>query len=79
MDEPQETPITIYEELDAACHDYDPRAADVAARVARLIASHLPAVTVEHIGSTAIADCGVTDTIDYSNAKNEFIKGILSG
>lgn len=37
MDEPQESTITIYQELDAACQEYDPRAAHVAARVAEMM------------------------------------------
>ena len=38
----------------ADCRDYDPRAADVARLVAGSIASHRPALLVEHVGSTSV-------------------------
>jgi GrpB-like predicted nucleotidyltransferase (UPF0157 family) len=64
MTELQEPLIGIYEQLDAACHAYDPRAAQVAARVAELIRVLRPELIVEHIGSTAVpglAGKGVVD------------------
>ena len=41
----------------AVCRDYDPRAAEVARQVAQLLASNLPSVRAEHIGSTAVPGC----------------------
>jgi GrpB-like predicted nucleotidyltransferase (UPF0157 family) len=49
-----EPAIGLYQEGDAACHDYDPRAPLVAARVAEMIRAIAPELAVEHIGSTAV-------------------------
>lgn len=49
---------------DVAFHEYDPRAADVAARLADLIVDQLPDVTVEHVGSTAVPGCGGKGVVD---------------
>ena len=49
--------ISRYEELPAVCHDYDPRAPEVAAIIARAINSHLADVSVEHIGSASVLNC----------------------
>jgi GrpB-like predicted nucleotidyltransferase (UPF0157 family) len=46
--------IGPYHEALVECHDYDPLAPEVARKVARLIASRMPEVKVEHVGSTAI-------------------------
>ena len=48
----------------AACDDYDPRAPEVARRVASLITCRLPALTVEHIGSTSVPGCAGKGVID---------------
>jgi GrpB-like predicted nucleotidyltransferase (UPF0157 family) len=56
--------ITVYKELDAVCHEDDPRARLVAERVAELICNLQPELTVEHIGSTAVpglAGKGIVD------------------
>ena len=63
MPEPQ-PPIGLYQECDAACHDYDPRAPLVAARVAELINALAPELVVEHIGSTAVPGLGGKGVID---------------
>ncbi len=47
-------PIRSYERLPAAFHPWDPRTADVARDVGRLVASARPGTTVEHIGSSAV-------------------------
>jgi GrpB-like predicted nucleotidyltransferase (UPF0157 family) len=57
-------PIDLYEEGDAACHDYDPRAPLVAARVAELINALAPELVVEHIGSTAAPGLSGKGVID---------------
>jgi len=81
MDKPQEAAIAIYEELDAACEDYDPRAAEVVARVARMITSRLDGVTVEHIGSTSVPGCAGKGVVDlmvlYPPGKLEQAKALL--
>jgi len=59
-----ELPIGLYEECDAACHDYDPRAPLVAARVAELINALAPELVVEHIGSTAVPGLSGKGVID---------------
>src|SRR5687768_9171580 len=66
----------------AVFQDYDPRAADVAARVAELIRSHMPELTVEHIGSTAVPGCGGKGVVDlmivYEPGQLEAVKNLLA-
>ncbi|MEI7744497.1 MAG: 5-(carboxyamino)imidazole ribonucleotide synthase [Chloroflexota bacterium] len=47
-------PIRPYELRPAAFHPWDPRTAEVARDVARLVASAWPGVVVEHVGSSAV-------------------------
>jgi GrpB-like predicted nucleotidyltransferase (UPF0157 family) len=54
----------LYQSLPAACHDYDPRAPEVAERVAAIIAYFLPDTLAEHIGSTSVPDCAGKGIID---------------
>jgi putative acetyltransferase len=56
--------IGPYEKQQAVCQGYDPRAVEVAQRVAASIRSHLPDVFVEHIGSTSIPGCGGKGIVD---------------
>jgi GrpB-like predicted nucleotidyltransferase (UPF0157 family) len=56
--------IGAYEPRPAECREYDPRAAVVAGQIAALIASHLPQVQVEHVGSTAVPGCAGKGIID---------------
>lgn len=53
-----------YEDPADAFRPYDPRCPAVATSVAELILSRLPAVTVEHIGSTAIPGCDGKGVVD---------------
>jgi len=73
--------ITLYPELPVACREYDPRAAQVAQHLAQIIASHLPAVMVEHVGSTAVPGCagkGIVDVmILYPPGQLEEVKALL--
>ena len=46
------------------CRPYDPRAPEVARRVAALIRRRLPEVVVEHIGSTAVPGCAGKGVVD---------------
>lgn len=48
----------------AACREYDPRAPEVARRVAELIGRRLPDVAVEHVGSTAVPGCAGKGVVD---------------
>jgi GrpB-like predicted nucleotidyltransferase (UPF0157 family) len=64
MSAEQVKPIGPYSYPDAVYRDYDPRAAQVARRVAELIVSRLPAVSVEHIGSTAVEGCAGKGIVD---------------
>lgn len=64
MPEVSEPAIGLYRQCDAACHDYDPRAPRVAARVAELINALAPELVVEHIGSTAVPGLGGKGVID---------------
>ena len=57
-------PIRPYERRPSAYHPWDPRAADVARELARLIASARPGTLAEHIGSSAVpglAGKGIVD------------------
>jgi GrpB-like predicted nucleotidyltransferase (UPF0157 family) len=56
--------IGPYENQQAACREQDPRAAQVAQRVAALIQSHLPTVVTEHVGSTAVPGCDGKGIVD---------------
>jgi ubiquinone/menaquinone biosynthesis C-methylase UbiE/GrpB-like predicted nucleotidyltransferase (UPF0157 family) len=56
--------IGPYEDRQAVCKDYDRRTAEVAQRVAASIRSHLPGVTVEHIGSTSVPGCAGKGIVD---------------
>ena len=74
--------IGPYEKLPAMCLPYDPRAPEVARRVAEMIETRMPEVTVEHIGSTSAPGCagkGVVDLlIVYRDAGQlEAIKRVL--
>jgi GrpB-like predicted nucleotidyltransferase (UPF0157 family) len=46
------------------CREYDPLAAEVAQLIVKKIGSSLPAVTVEHIGSTAVPGCAGKGIVD---------------
>jgi GrpB-like predicted nucleotidyltransferase (UPF0157 family) len=59
-----ERAIGPYEHRLAACHEYDPRSAGVAQRVAALIEPHLPGSLVEHIGSTSVPGCAGKGIVD---------------
>jgi GrpB-like predicted nucleotidyltransferase (UPF0157 family) len=56
--------IGAYENRPAACREYDPRAAEVARKVAALIEPHLPGAVVEHVGSTAVSGCAGKGVVD---------------
>jgi GrpB-like predicted nucleotidyltransferase (UPF0157 family) len=74
--------IGPYECHPPACCDYDPRGTRVARRVARLISGRLPAVVVEHIGSTAVPGCAGKGIIDlmvlYPEGQLEAVKELLA-
>jgi predicted metal-dependent HD superfamily phosphohydrolase/GrpB-like predicted nucleotidyltransferase (UPF0157 family) len=59
-----ERSIGPYENRAAVCQKYDPRAAEVAQRVAANIRSYLPGVVVEHIGSTSVPGCAGKGIVD---------------
>src|SRR5918993_2961943 len=50
-------PIGEQEQAPAACLPYDPRAQEVARKVARMINYQLPEITMNHVGSTAVPGC----------------------
>jgi GrpB-like predicted nucleotidyltransferase (UPF0157 family) len=56
--------IGPYCEPPVACRDSDPRAAEVARQVGGLISQNLPAVRVEHVGSTAAPGCAGRGIVD---------------
>jgi GrpB-like predicted nucleotidyltransferase (UPF0157 family) len=56
--------IGPYEHRPAACHEHDPRTAEVAKQVATSVRFHLPTVTVEHIGSTSVPGCAGKGIVD---------------
>jgi GrpB-like predicted nucleotidyltransferase (UPF0157 family) len=57
-------PIREQEQAPAACLPYDPRAQEVACKVARMINHQLPDFTVDHVGSTAVPGCAGKGVID---------------
>ena len=56
--------IGLYKSLPVACHPYDPRAPEVARRVAAEIRRQLPEARVEHVGSTAVPGCAGKGVVD---------------
>jgi GrpB-like predicted nucleotidyltransferase (UPF0157 family) len=64
MSDPIHPIIGPYESRPATCRDYDPHAAMVAERIAACIASHLPHIRVEHIGSTSVPGCAGKGIVD---------------
>ncbi|MGH9846414.1 MAG: GrpB family protein [Blastocatellia bacterium] len=73
--------VTQYEELPAACHDYDPRAPQVALLLEQMITRRLPEIVVEHVGSTSVPGCAGKGVIDlmvvYPNGELEGTKALL--
>jgi GrpB-like predicted nucleotidyltransferase (UPF0157 family) len=59
-----ETIMSPYFLQPPVCLEYDPRAAEVAERIAEAITRCLPAATVEHIGSTAVRGCAGKGVVD---------------
>jgi 5-(carboxyamino)imidazole ribonucleotide synthase len=59
-------PIGPYERLSAEVHEWDPRTAEVAARVAELVHERRPDLAVEHIGSTAVPGLPGKGIVDLS-------------
>jgi GrpB-like predicted nucleotidyltransferase (UPF0157 family) len=56
--------IGRFEHRPVACLPYDPRAPEVARRVAALIQGRMPDARVEHIGSTAVPGCAGKGVVD---------------
>ncbi len=74
------TPIAPYPKQPVTYQDYDPRAPIVAQRVSDLIRAHLPEVTCEHVGSTAIPGCGGRGAIDLLILyRDQSVEAILTG
>lgn len=73
--------IQLYEQLPAACHDYDPRFVSVATHIAEALHLHSPDLVVEHIGSTAVHGCAGKGVIDlmvlYSPGQLDLAKAAL--
>ncbi|HKF86302.1 MAG TPA: 5-(carboxyamino)imidazole ribonucleotide synthase [Candidatus Limnocylindrales bacterium] len=57
-------PIRPYDRVPAAFHAWDPATVDVAAAVARLVASARPGTRVEHVGSSAVSGLPGKNTVD---------------
>lgn len=75
--------IGRYERLPAICQEWDPRAVEVARIVDGLVRERLPAVEVEHIGSTSVPDCAGKGIVDLqvvfaSVEQREAIKRVLA-
>jgi GrpB-like predicted nucleotidyltransferase (UPF0157 family) len=56
--------IGPYQRRPAACLEHDPRAAEVARRVAELVEPLLPGALVEHVGSTSVPGCAGKGVVD---------------
>ncbi len=75
--------VLAYEVLPPAFHPHDPRAPDATAAVAALITGREPALTVEHVGSSAVPGCGGKGILDlavlYPEGGLEGAKAALAG
>jgi GrpB-like predicted nucleotidyltransferase (UPF0157 family) len=73
--------IGPYEDAPAQCHEYDPRAPEVAAWLAEWVRAALPGVAIEHVGSTAVPNCdgkGIVDLlVVYPDGRLEAVKAAL--
>src|SRR5579862_1348077 len=56
--------IGTYEDAPAQCHEYDPRSVLVSQAVATAIVGRAPALSVEHVGSTAVPGCDGKGIVD---------------
>jgi GrpB-like predicted nucleotidyltransferase (UPF0157 family) len=74
--------ILPYPFMPPACSEYDPRTAEVARCIAKLINARLPTVTVEHVGSTAVPGCAGKGVVDllliYPDGQLEAAKQTLA-
>lgn len=65
-----------------ACHEYDPRAPEVAQHVILLITHQLPTLIVEHVGSSSVPSCAGKGVIDlmllYPPGQLEVAKKVLA-
>ena len=59
-----ELPIRPYERLPSAFHPWDPRTADVARELARLIDSARPGTVAEHVGSSSVPGLPGKNVVD---------------
>ena len=77
------TTIEPYERQPAAYQDYDPAAPEVARLLAEAITADEPALSVEHVGSTAVPGCRGKGVIDlmvlYPPGRLEDAKAALAG
>ena len=72
-------PIGPYERLSAEVHEWDPRTIDVAARVAELVQTRRPDLSVEHIGSTSVPGLPGKGIVDLSiETTPEDIPGVVA-
>jgi 5-(carboxyamino)imidazole ribonucleotide synthase len=76
---PSTRPIGPYERLSAEVHEWDPKAVEVAERVADLVRTRRPDLTVEHIGSTSVPGLPGKGIVDLSiEAAPADIPGIVA-
>jgi GrpB-like predicted nucleotidyltransferase (UPF0157 family) len=77
-----EKPIGPYAKLPAVCEPWDPRAPEVAERLARLIHAEAPDALVEHIGSSSVPGCAGKGVIDlqivYAPSRLAAVKDALA-
>ncbi len=73
--------IGTYRLQPVGCYPYDPRAADVARRVAQMITKRLPMLQVDHVGSTSVPGCAGKGIVDlmviYPDGALEQAKRVL--
>jgi len=76
-----EAVIGLYKNSPTVCRSYDPRAPELAQQIGEMISAHLPTVTVEHIGSTAVEGCAGKGIVDlmilYPDGQLEAVKALL--
>ena len=73
--------IENYRLQPVACYPYDPRAVEVARRVAQMITTRLPMLRVDHVGSTSVPGCAGKGIVDlmvmYPEGALEQAKDVL--
>ena len=58
--------IRTYDAPEVVCSEWDPRAPEIASRVATTLVERMPSLRVEHVGSTAVPGCAGKRIVDLA-------------